>query len=57
MIASFTIGSAIGKQRALSCEVTCNLRLYLKIWRTSVEPSWKHCIFTSNYRCLPTGVP
>ena len=43
------------KQRALSLEVTCDFRLYLKIGRTSVKPSWKHWIFTSNYRCLNTG--
>ena len=47
----------IGKQRALSLEVTCNFRLYLKIGWTSVKPSWKHRLFTSNYRCLHTGVP
>ena len=29
----------IGKQRALSLEVTCNFRLYLKIGQTSVKPS------------------
>ena len=29
---------SIGKQRALSREVTCNFRLYLKIGRTSVKP-------------------
>ena len=38
-------------------EVTCNFRLYLKMGRTSVKPRWKHLIFTSNYRCLHTGVP
>ena len=29
----------IGKHRALSREVTCNFRLYLKIGRTSVKPN------------------
>ena len=48
--------SCIGKQRALSCEVTCTLRLYLKIGRTSVKPSWKHWIFTNNYHSLHTYV-
>ena len=38
-------------------EVTCNFRFYLKMGRTSVKPRWKHWIFTSNYRCLHTGVP
>ena len=46
----------ISKHRALSREVTCNLRLYLKIAWTRVKPSWKHWIFTSNYRCLCTCV-
>ena len=47
----------IGKQRALSREVTCHFRHYLKIGLTSIKPSWKHWTFTSNYRCLHTGVP
>jgi len=29
----------IGKHRALSLEVTCNFRLYLKIGRAGVKPS------------------
>ena len=32
----------IGKHRALSLEITCNFRLYLKIGRAGVKPSWKH---------------
>ena len=48
---------AMGKHLALSLEVTCIFRLYLKIGRTSVQPSWKHWIFTSNYRHLHTWVP
>jgi len=47
----------IGKQQALSLEVTCNFKLYLRIGRTSVKPSWKIWIFMINYRCLHTGVP
>jgi len=47
----------IGKQRALNLEVTCNYRLNLKMGQTSVKPSWKHRLFTSNYHCLHTGVP
>jgi len=49
--------ACIGKQQALSLDVTCNFRLYLNIGRTSVNQSWKHRLFTSNYRCLHTGVP
>ena len=30
---------------------------YLKIGRIRVKPNWKHWIFTSNDRCLHTGVP
>jgi len=48
--------TVIGKQRALSLQVTCNFRLYLNIGRTSVNPSLKHRIFTCNYRCLHTRV-
>ena len=47
----------IGKHKALSRKVICNYRLYVKIGRTSVKPSWKHWTFRSNYRCLHTGVP
>ena len=47
----------IGKQRALSLEVTCSFRLYLKIGRSSVNTNWKHWLSTSNYHCLQTGVP
>jgi len=47
----------IGKQRALSLEVTCNFRLNLNIGQTSVKPSWKHWIFTGKYSCLHTEVP
>jgi len=36
----------IGKQRALSREVTCNFRLYLKIERTSVKAR----VITTEYR-------
>jgi len=49
--------TCIGKQRALSREVTCNFRLNLNLGRTSVEQSWNHWIFTSKYRCLHTEVP
>jgi len=45
----------IGKQRALSREVTCKYSLYLKLWQTSVKLSWKHWLFTSKYRCLHRG--
>jgi len=31
--------TGIGKQRALSLEITCHFRLYLKKGRTSVTPS------------------
>ena len=41
------VSAFIGKQRALRLEVTCNFRLYVKIGRTSVKPSWKHWISTS----------
>ena len=47
----------IGKQRALSLEVTCNFRLYFKKGQTSVKLSWKNWIITSNYHCLHTWVP
>jgi len=49
--------TCMGKHRALSREVTCNFRLYFKLGRTSVNPSWTNWIFTSNYRCPHTGVP
>jgi len=39
----------IGKPRVLSREVTCHFRIYLKIGRPSVKPSWKHCILMRNY--------
>ena len=35
--AVYTVSNAIGKHRALSREVTCNFRLYLKIGRASVD--------------------
>jgi len=53
----FTQEVIIDKQQAESLDVTCNFRLYLKLGRTSVKPSWKHWIFTSNNSCLHTGVP
>jgi len=47
----------IGKQLALSLEVTRYFRLYLKIGWTSVKPSRKHWILTRNNQCLHTWVP
>ena len=41
----------------MSLQVTYKFRIFLKIGLTSVEPSWKHWLFTSNYRCLHTEVP
>ena len=46
-----------GKHPALSHRVMCDFRLYLKLGRTNVKPSWKHWIFMSHYRCLHTEVP
>ena len=55
-----TRGLSKGKQRALSLEVTCNVKLHLKIGRTSVKVlnRVESTVFSrSNYRCLHTGVP
>ena len=47
----------IGKQRALSREVTCNFTLNLKIGRTSVNQVESNEYSRSNYHCLDTEVP
>ena len=49
--------SNIGTHLAYNHNVTCNMRLYLKIGPMSVKPRWKHWILTSNDCCLHTGVP